>query len=587
MSSLASSEHLITDFSVPDVASNASFSGREYVSSEWSQGRAPSIISRGSVDSIELPEEIVRTEGLRHSDIVLNAKRYKTDGFMDKLLQMFQDLQIPTWSERTVASNASISSRSSTFDAPVPLKEDIWIHKVSGSLTNAVFFVLVPTTSRAEATSFVSKSPTRTVLLRIYGPSSSHLINRSAELRILHVLSSRYRIGPRVWGTFANGRVEEYFESEPLKAEEMRDPQISRWIAIRMSELHRVDVRKAFDPNEWADPKDGTRGELGVKRNIRSWLTYARDVVALIRDKEYTSEIDLDLFEHQWNTYYKWVRDWEKEESCEKESPRVFCHNDTQYGNLLKLKRPHPGMLPHQQIIVVDFEYASPNCAAFDIANHFCEWTTDYIGENPAILKPERYPTREERDNFFLAYLQSGLFLDRLPHGSSSSDSFSANRTSTFTLSGTDSTGTPNTTSNSSSITTDAVVSESPTSTSTPNLSRTPSTNQFSRHASSSGFPSTKTPQLTQFTKHGPGVLPEAMELLEEQVRRWMPASHAMYAVWSLVQARDDVERTNKKLDGSRGYEDGEEDVMEFDYLQYALCRIRLFRQVCKDMGVF
>ncbi|KAG8777144.1 hypothetical protein FRC16_004272, partial [Serendipita sp. 398] len=497
MSSSPPSEYFPADSSVPDISSNASFSGKEYPSSLRDQNRASSIISLGSVDSIELPDEIVTAEGLRHSNLVLNAKRYKTEPFLDKLLQIFQELQIPTWSERAVASsNASISSRSSTLDAPIPPKEDIWIHKVTGSLTNAVFFVLVPTTSREKSTSFVSKSPTRTLLLRIYGPSSSNLINRSAELRILHVLSSRYRIGPRVWGTFGNGRIEEYFESEPLKAEEMRDPQISRCIAVRMSELHRVDVRKAFDPIEWADPKDGSRGELGVKRNIRTWLPSAREVLALIRDKAYTEEINLNLFEKEWNAYYKWVRDWEKEDDCTKESPRVFCHNDTQYGNLLKLKRVQPGMLPHQQIIVVDFEYASPNCAAFDIANHFCEWTTDYIGENPAILKPERYPTREERDNFFLAYLQSGLVLGRILTGSES--------TSTPTSTDPSGTSAGNISSNGSSNT-EGLVSESPVS--TPSLRRNSSTNQISRH--SSGF--SKTPQLAQFAKTGSGVLPEAM----------------------------------------------------------------------------
>lgn len=270
---------------------------------------------------------------------------------MDRLFSILQDLQIPTWSERIYPSNASISSvtSSSSVDVSPPSKDKVWIHKVSGSLTNAVFFVLVPNGPREEAKGFLSMPPYKTLLLRIYGPHSSHLINRAAELRILHVLSSRYRIGPRVYGTFGNGRVEEYFESEPLTALELRDPQISRWVAVRMSELHRVDVRKVVDPVEWADPRDGTRGELGVKRNVRNWIAPARDMLNLMRDEAYKKEIDIDMFVEQWNKYYNWVRDWEKENDCNKESPRVFCHNDTQYGNLLKLKHPQIGKWPHQQ----------------------------------------------------------------------------------------------------------------------------------------------------------------------------------------------------------------------------------------------
>lgn len=275
---------------------------------------------------------------------------------MDTLFDILQELQVPSWSERVYPSNASISSASTfAYEVSPPNKDKVWIHKVSGSLTNAVFFLTVvsgtPEEEKAkENPAFQSQAPYKTLLLRIYGASSSSLINRTAELRILHVLSSRYRIGPRVYGTFGNGRIEEYFESRPLTALEMRDPQISRWIAIRMSELHRVDLRKAVDPVEWADPADGSRGELAVKRCMRNWLPPAREVFDLIRDEKYKKELDLELFAQQWDKYYKWVRDWEKENSCAKESPRVFCHNDTQYGNLLRLKEPKAGTLPHQEV---------------------------------------------------------------------------------------------------------------------------------------------------------------------------------------------------------------------------------------------
>lgn len=551
--------------SLPDLSSNAAFDGREVEFTRPPPSRAASIISRGSVDDIELPDEIVTAEGLRHSDNVLNAKRYKGKSFMDRLFVILQDLLVPTWSERIYPSNASISSMNSWTDVAPPSKDKVWIHKVSGSLTNAVFFVLVPNGPREQAKGFTSVAPYKTLLLRIYGPHSSDLINRAAELRILHVLSSRYRIGPRVYGTFGNGRVEEYFESEPLTAQELRDPQISRWIAVRMSELHRVDVRKVVDPVEWADPKDGTRGELGVKRNVRTWIPAAREVLKLIRNEEYKKEIDFELFVEQWTRYYNWVRDWEKEEDCAKQSPRVFCHNDTQYGNLLKLKQPQVGKWPHQQIIVVDFEYASPNSAAFDIANQFCEWTTDYLGPEPALMQPSKYPTRQERDNFYLAYLQSGLVLD--------GTSRSATRSSSSSIS-----DQPPTTSTKLTSSSD-ILTESPASTPT-TLTRTPSAAALS-----------KTPPLAQFTK-GTTVLPQAMDLLEEQVRRWMPGSHGMWAVWALVQGRENVEKENMRLDGKKqngtdSDEEHEEDAIEFDYLKYASGRIRIFREACKEMGVF
>ncbi|KAI0711689.1 kinase-like domain-containing protein [Earliella scabrosa] len=139
-----------------------------------------------------------RVEGLRHAALRLEARRYKTAPFVDQLLEILRTLRVPTWTKPEITPDLTT------------------IQKVSGSLTNAVFFVSCP-----------SAPKTRTLLLRMYGPSSGSLISRPRELHTLHVLSSKYNIGPRVYGTFENGRVEEYIDSEALTAADIRDPQQS------------------------------------------------------------------------------------------------------------------------------------------------------------------------------------------------------------------------------------------------------------------------------------------------------------------------------------------------------------------------
>jgi len=112
-----------------------------------------------------------------------------------------------------------------------------------------------------------------TLLLRIYGPSSGSLISRRNELHILHTLSSQYGIGPRVLGTFANGRVEEYFHSRALVKEEMRDPRVSRWIGRRMRELHSVELEKMIrPPNEEEQAADAAK-----LRNLQNKVNAAED----------------------------------------------------------------------------------------------------------------------------------------------------------------------------------------------------------------------------------------------------------------------------------------------------------------------
>ncbi|OBZ79032.1 putative choline kinase [Grifola frondosa] len=317
--------------------------------------------------------DVVRMEGLRHAILRLEARRYKTPQFAEQLLDILHTLRPPSWAN------------------PEITPETITIQKVSGSLTNAVFFVSCP-----------SVPSSRTLLLRIYGPSSASLISRPRELRTLHVLSSQYHIGPRVYGTFENGRIEEYFDSTALSAADLRDKKISTWIGARMAELHGVDIEAV----ERESPLTNGRGkgwQLGAMQNVKSWLALAREVLALPSAPEQVRRnLDLDRFEREWERYMRWLHQKEKEQGTSK---RVFSHNDTQYGNLLRLKTPKEGIPEHRQIIVVDFEYASPNTAAFDIANHFHEWTANYHGSAPHILDPARYPTFDERRNFYGAYL--------------------------------------------------------------------------------------------------------------------------------------------------------------------------------------
>ena len=183
------------------------------------------------------------------------------------------------------------------------------------------------------------------------------------------MLSSVYTIGPRVFGTFGNGRVEEFFESQALTPEDLRDPQTSRWIARRMRELHRVDIQIVSGGREEWNDRDHAGDAVAVRKNVKDWFAPAAEVFDLLtgvaadlgldekknRDHPWwrvKEDIDLDRFYREWYAYVAWLKDWEIHHTM---SPRVFAHNDAQYGNLLRLANPKEGMPNHHQIIVVDF----------------------------------------------------------------------------------------------------------------------------------------------------------------------------------------------------------------------------------------
>jgi choline kinase len=59
---------------------------------------------------------------------------------------------------------------------------------------------------------------------------------------------------------------------------------------------------------------------------------------------------------------------------------------------------------------------------------------------------------------------------------------------------------------------------------------------------------------------------------LEWDVRIWSAASHAGWAIWGIVQAREDLE--------------GNIADTEFDYIQYAKGRMASFRQHIQTLGL-
>jgi choline kinase len=146
------------------------------------------------------------------------------------------------------------------------------------------------------------------------------------------------------------------------------------------------------------------------------------------------------------------------------------------------------------KLIVVDFEYAAANPAAYDIANHFYEWTADYHGPSPHVLSPSNYPTSFERCNFYSSYIRHA-----------------------------------------------AILAEDPCR------------------------------DNNDYDKIG-GAFSNLMEELDRDVEAWGPASHAGWAIWGIVQAKEDIE--------------GKVVEPEFDYAGYARGRMTAFRSELKRLGL-
>ena len=118
---------------------------------------------------------------------------------------------------------------------PLDHNDSIEIERLSGALTNAVYVVSPPKDMETQVEP--GKRPPAKLLLRVYGPQVENIIDRDNELGVLRRLA-RKKIGPRLLGTFENGRFEQFFNAFTLTPADLRDPDTSKKIAKRMRELH-------------------------------------------------------------------------------------------------------------------------------------------------------------------------------------------------------------------------------------------------------------------------------------------------------------------------------------------------------------
>lgn len=223
---------------------------------------------------------------------------------------------------------------------PMEMSNECTVERLSGALTNAVYVVsppdvLPPRPTSADGKQPVQRPPPAKLLLRIYGPQVEHLIDRESELQILRRLA-RKRIGPRLLGTFSNGRFEEYFHAAALTPKDLRNADTSKQIAKRMRELHEgIDLLER-------ERDDGAF----VWQNWDKWVQRVEDVTSWLDEEVLKQQESKDssaseswkargfVCGTEWAVFQKTVqkyRQWLEAQYTEPGQLRsryVFAHND-------------------------------------------------------------------------------------------------------------------------------------------------------------------------------------------------------------------------------------------------------------------
>ncbi|XP_026220439.1 choline kinase alpha [Anabas testudineus] len=274
---------------------------------------------------------------------------------------------------------------------------DFRITIIRGGLSNKLFLCSLP-----DSLDTVGDEP-RSVLLRLYGAILQMSCNKGesrqsnkenhfqgAEAMVLEsvmfaILAER-DLGPKLYGIFPQGRLEQYVPSRKLDTCELSDPSISAEIAEKMAKFHRMRMPFNKEP-KWLF---GTM-EKYLSQVMRLNFPRESHLRHFNRLISYNLPQEMDMLKSLLESTH---------------SPVVFCHNDCQEGNILLLKgRQTSGK---QKLMLIDFEYSSYNYRGFDIGNHFCEWMYDYNCDEAPYFKvnAQAYPSKAQQLHFIERYLR-------------------------------------------------------------------------------------------------------------------------------------------------------------------------------------
>lgn len=326
------------------------------------------------------------------------------DFFKQDIIALVKTLRISKWHKKTL----SISN--------------LFVNRISGALTNSIY--------KIEYKDHQQNLQLPALLLRVYGKNVDSIIDRELELEILIKLSAK-RIGPKLLGIFTNGRFEQFLEGFiTLNKDQIRDDVISQILGRRMKDLHyKIKL----------EPKDLASDLPMCWRLILKWLDlFEKTIYPRIKEQKFDSKevflVDFENFKKLILAYKDWL--FNHYDSKNISQNYKFCHNDTQYGNLLLHEsfdrneviiaddnedavvddEAPPSTKPvvistsnkkDSSLVVIDFEYSGPNFPAYDLADHFSEWMGDYHDpERSYYIFDDKYPSQLEILNLIKSYVE-------------------------------------------------------------------------------------------------------------------------------------------------------------------------------------
>lgn len=239
------------------------------------------------------------------------------------------------------------------------IREEVKIQHLEGGTTNKIVMGWF-------------KDDNDKILIRVYGLGSEVLINRNLEIENMDLLS-KSGLGSKLYGVFNNGICYQYLPGQPITREMVTSLSIYPLVARKMANMHLIKMEKK-ENILW--------DRMGIYINL---------CPGEFQDKRRNNLLKSNFLNKQ-QLLYEFALLKKLLENCS--SPLVFCHNDLNIPNIL---------FNGSDVSFIDVEYAGCSFAAFDVANHFVEFT----GVDGNLNYVKHYPSKKFQLRWIEEYLQS------------------------------------------------------------------------------------------------------------------------------------------------------------------------------------
>ncbi|CAH8625047.1 unnamed protein product [Heterobilharzia americana] len=220
-------------------------------------------------------------------------------------------------------------------------------------------------------------------LICIHGDVTTTLVDRVNGIKYLKTVKHREGY-QQLYGLFNNGSVYSFIDGCDIPVENLCILKYSRLIAEKMAELHCLPTDE-FD-TESDSPEKNMEPRLFSR--ILKWIDKLQDDFIISSRKLERYESIFPSKSYALNE----INTLKKEYIRSPISKVVLCHNDLNAANII--------LTPDgNSVHFIDMEYCDLNYAAFDIGNHFCEFT------GPNAMEFDKYPSLDFQKKWIKIYL--------------------------------------------------------------------------------------------------------------------------------------------------------------------------------------